>query len=101
MSLVRVLSQKFETIMKDSPTQSLLFEDEALQCYKNNIKWFMNRNLTMKKLAKNNFSKPESKILNNINLSESIISTECTTNSEAGNGNSQFDKTELANEVEK
>jgi len=101
MTFVRVLSQRFESVMKDSPTQSLLYEDEALQCYKDNIKWVMNRNLTMKKLARNNFSKPESKIVNNENIGESLMRTECTTNIQAGNGNSQFDNTKFANEVEK
>jgi len=74
--------------MKNSPTQSLLFEDEALQCYKNNIKWLLAKNTTMKKLSKDSFSKPGNKVLSNTNQNTVEI-------------NSQFDKTELDTEIAK
>jgi len=97
MTLVRVLSQKFESIMKDSPTQSLLFEDDALECYKNNIKWVMSRNISMKKLAKDNFSKPESKNVSNMNNYTNNTSMDI----ENRDSNSQIDNNVLANEIEK
>jgi len=103
MTNVRILSQKFESIMQSSPTQSLLFEDEALQCYKNNIKWLLSKNLTMKKLSKDSFSKPENRVLSNTNFETNQVSdfnTQCT-NFQAGQTNSQFDRTELDSEIAK
>jgi len=52
----------------------------------------------MKKLARNNFSKPEIKTLS---IKNSEISTQYITNNKTEESNLQFDKTELASEIEK
>merc|ERR1712232_1249642 len=102
MTNVRILHPKFESIMQTSPSQSLLFEDEALQCYKNNIKWLFGKSSTMKKLSKNSFSKPENKVsnTNSETIEISDISTQ-STNVQTGETNSQFDRAELASEIAK
>jgi len=108
MTNVGILQIKLESVIENSQKQSLLFEDEALQCYKNNMKWIIDQNLSMKKLADNSFVKPEIKPLSLKKIdtvSTTFSETNCQNTTICQNGGSNLNfcciKTKLAHEIEK